>query len=68
MGCRLWWRRAHRQQPAMIGGIALNPDMYIGCIRVIDSSAGLLVCQEYVQKTMFCLLCTGIGAYVAEFD
>ena len=68
MGCRLWWRRAHRQPPAMMGGIALNPDMYIGCIRVMDSSAGLLVRQEYVQKTMCCLLCAGIGAYVAEFD
>ena len=44
MGCRLWRRRAHRQPPAMMDGIALNPDMYIGCIRVMDSSAGLLVC------------------------
>ena len=52
----------------MMGGIALNPDMYIGCIRVMDSSAGLLMCQEYVQKTMCYLLCAGIGAYVAEFD
>ena len=50
MGCRLWRRRAHRQPPAMMGGIAPNPDMYIGCIRVMDSSAGLLVYQEYVQK------------------
>ena len=68
MGCRLWWRRAHRQPPAMMGGIALNPDMYIGCIHVMNSSAGLLMCQEYVQKTMCYLLCAGIGAYVAEFD
>lgn len=52
----------------MMGGIAPNPDMYIGCIRVVDSSAGLLVYQEYAQKTMCYLLCTGIGAYVAEFD
>lgn len=50
------------------GWYRANPDMYIGCIRVMDSSAGLLVCQEYVQKTMCCLLCTGVGAYVAEFD
>ena len=25
MGCRLWWRRAHRQPPAMMGGIAQIP-------------------------------------------
>ena len=68
MECRLWWRRAQCQPPAMMGGIAPNPDMYIGCIHVMDSSAGLLVCQEYAQKTMCYLLCAGIGAYVAEFD
>lgn len=55
MGCRLWWRRAHRQPPAMMGGIAPNPDMYIGCIHVMDSSAGLLVCQNTCKKQ--CVIC-----------